>query len=73
MMPDCYSVTTPWDKDSTRRRNRQAYVDGHRAGRADRVIGVANDYAIYSGLDPQDSYSFHYGLGYRDGLAGRAR
>ncbi len=60
------------DKDSTQRRNRQAYVDGHRVGRLDRISGTVNDSSIHGGLDPQDSYSFHYSLGYRDGLIGKA-
>jgi hypothetical protein len=73
MTAACYSVTTPWDPEGTRRRLRQAYVDGHRAGRLDRVIGCANDYSLHGSLDPRESYSSHYSLGYRDGLIGKAR
>jgi hypothetical protein len=33
-------------------------VDGHRAARADRVIGCTNNYSLHGALDPQETYSF---------------
>jgi len=48
----------------------QAYTDGWRAGRADRLIGWCSSYSWHGALDPRGSYSFHYSLGYRAGWTG---
>lgn len=52
--------------------NHQAYADGRKAGRADRLLGgEPNDYSWHGSLDQPGSYSFYYSLGYREGFQDR--
>jgi hypothetical protein len=51
--------------------NHQAYADGQKAGHADRLIGgEPNPYSWHGALDPRDSYSYSYSLGYGAGFTG---
>jgi hypothetical protein len=51
---------------------RSAYADGWKSGRTDSFVGRRSDYAWYGmNLDPTNTYSYFYSLGYR--AAWRAR
>jgi hypothetical protein len=54
-----------------RQQNAEAREAGRRSGAADRLLGVTNPYSAGSWIDPPNTYSYHYGRGYRDGQEGR--
>ena len=47
----------------------QAYVDGYKAGKADRLIGSKLDGSFY-GLNSGNEYVREYSQGYRQGVLG---
>jgi hypothetical protein len=47
----------------------QAYVDGFKAGRADRALGIQSKYAFYHFASESD-YTREYSRGYRQGILG---
>jgi hypothetical protein len=42
----------------------QAYVDGYKNGRTDKVIGIRSEYAWFGTNDPNE-YTRNYSIGYR--------
>lgn len=47
----------------------QAYVDGYKAGRIDRQLGIRSDYAFHS-FESEPDYVRWYSWGYRNGILG---
>jgi hypothetical protein len=56
------SVSTPLSPKS------QAYVDGYKAGRADRRLGIRSEYAWHG--EQFECYTTWYAEGYRRGILG---
>lgn len=45
----------------------QAYVDGYKSGKADRLLGRRGSYSAF--IESRPSYTRSYAIGYNDGLA----